>query len=119
MSDAFYPERDYRPLVEFGAIRRGGSKSIILKDEHIDTLADCLPKMLVSICNEGGTGASAVECVSGALRLSPPKNYGSARLFFGTQYISLTILDLQYLARKFRIVQQLRDYTLALPDVVL
>jgi len=60
------PARDYQPLEEFGAIRRDVSKSIILKDEHIDTLADCLPKMLVSICN-GGTGAG---CVSGAFRLS-------------------------------------------------
>jgi len=112
----FYLERDYQSLVEFGAIRRAGSKSIVLKDEHIETLADCLPKKLVSIC---GTGAAAVGCVSGAFRLSPPKNYGSARLYFSTQYISLTILDLQYIARIFHTVQQqLRDYTLALPDVL-
>ena len=77
VSVGFYPARDYQPLVEFGAIRSGGSKFIILKDEHIDTLADCLSKMLISICN-GGTGAG---CVSGAFRLSPPKNFGSARLF--------------------------------------
>jgi len=44
VSVGFYPARDYQPLLEFGAIRRGGSKSIVLKDEHIDTLADCLPK---------------------------------------------------------------------------
>jgi len=110
----FYPARDYQSLVEFGAIRRGGSKSIILKDEHIDTLADCLPKMLVSNC-----GSGAAECLSGAFRLSLPKNYGPARLYFGTQYISLTILDLQYFARMFHIVQQqLREYTPVLPDVL-
>ena len=33
VSDGFYPARDYQPLVEFGAIRRCGSKSIILTDE--------------------------------------------------------------------------------------
>ena len=116
VSVGFYPARDYQPMVEFGAIRRGESKSIILKDKHIDTLADCLPKMLVSICNGGGTGAG---CVTGAFLLSPAKNFGSARLYFGTQYISLTILDLQYLARMFHIVQQqLHDYTTALPDVL-
>jgi len=49
VSVGFYPAQNYQPLAEFGAIRRGGSKSIILKDEHIDTLADSLPKMLVSI----------------------------------------------------------------------
>jgi len=42
-----YPTRDYQPLVEFGAILRGGSKSIVLKDENIDTLADYVPKTLV------------------------------------------------------------------------
>jgi len=45
---------------------------------------------------------------------------GSARLYFGTQYIRLTILDLQCLARIFLIVQQkLRDYTIVLPGVLL
>ena len=72
--------------------------------------------MLVSVCNGRGTGAG---CVSGAFRLTTPKIFGSTRLYFGTQYISLTILDLQYLARMFHIVQQqLRDYTIALPDVL-
>ena len=57
--------------------------------------------------------------VSGAFRLSPLKNFGSPRLYLGTHYISLTILDAQYLARIFNIVQQqLRNYTLALPDVM-
>ena len=116
VSVGFYPASHYQPLVEFGAIRRGGSKSFILKDEHIDTLAVCLPKMLVSVCNGEGRGAG---CVSGAFRLSPPKKFGSARLYFDTQYISLTILDLQYLARMFYIVQQqLHHYTTALPDVL-
>jgi len=81
----------------------------------MDILADCLPKMLVSICN-GGTGSG---CVSYAFRLSPPKNFGSTSLYFGTQYIILTIMDLQYLARMFHILQQqLRHYTLAFPDVL-
>jgi len=115
VSVGFYRARDYKPLVEFGAIWRGGSKSNILKDEHIDTLPNSLPKMLVSICNER-TGAG---CMSGAFLLSLPKNLGSARMNFSTQYISITILDVQYLARMFHIVQQqMRDYTLALPDVM-
>jgi len=116
VSVGFYPARDYQPLVEFGGKRRSVSKSIILKDKNIDTLAESLPMMLVSICNGGGTGA---ECVSGAFHLSPPKNFGSARLYFVTQCIYLTLLDLQYLYRLFhRVQQQLRDYALALPDVL-
>jgi len=115
MSVGFYPTLDNQPLVEFIAIRSGGSNCIVPKDEYTDTLADCLPKVLVSVCNER-TGAG---CVSGAFRLSPPKKYGSARLYFGTQYVSLTILHLQYLAGMFHIVQQqLRHYTTALPNVL-
>jgi len=73
VSVVFYPARDYQHRVKFGAIQRGELKYIILIDEHLDTLADCLPKLLFSICN-GGTGAG---CVSGDFRLSPPKNFRS------------------------------------------
>lgn len=52
----FYPARNYQPLVEFCVIRRGGSISILLTDEYIDTLTDCLPTMLVSICNGDRAG---------------------------------------------------------------
>jgi len=89
VSVGFYPARNYHPVVEFIAIRRDGSKSIVLKDEHIDTLADTLPKTFVFVCNGEGRGAGYV---SDAFRLSPLKNVGSARLYFGTQYISITIL---------------------------
>jgi len=75
VSVGFYPARDYQPLVEFGAIRRGGSKFILLRDEHIDTLADCLTKVLVSISNaKTGVAAAAVGCERGVFRLPPPKN---------------------------------------------
>jgi len=90
VSVGFYPTRVYHPLVKFGAMWRGGSKSILLKDEHIDALADCLPQMLLSICS-GGKG---VGYVSGTFRPSPPINFGSGRMYFSTQYISLTTLDL-------------------------
>jgi len=54
------------------------------------------------------------------LPLITAENFGSARLYFGTQYISLSILDLQFLARMFHIEQQqLRNYTIALLDVFL
>jgi len=40
-------------------------------------------------------------------------------MYFGTQYISLTVLDMQYFARIIHVVeQQLRNYTLAFPDVL-
>ena len=54
VSVGFYPARDYQPLVEFCVIRWGGSKSIILTDELVYTLAECLPKMLDSMCKGRG-----------------------------------------------------------------
>ena len=39
--------------------------------------------------------------------------------YVGNEYICLTLLDLHYLARMFNIVhQQMRDYVLALPDLL-
>ena len=116
MSVGFYPARDYHPLVEFGAIRRGGSKSLILADEQVAALAVCLPAIRDSMC----VGVDrVVKCESGNFRLHTPKRHGSARLFVGTEYISLTQPDMDYLLRVFPILQQqLRDYIIALPDVL-
>ena len=66
VSDGFYPARESQPVVEFGAIGRGGSKSFILTDKQAYTLAECLPKLHESLCKEGRTkslGAKAVVCV--------------------------------------------------------
>ena len=42
VSVSFYAAREYLPLVEFGVIRRCGSKAIIVTDEQVYTLAhDC------------------------------------------------------------------------------
>jgi len=61
-----------------------------------------------------------IKCESGSFRLSNPRNRcGLTRLYLATEYICLTPLDLHYLARVFNIVhQQLRDYVLALPDLL-
>jgi len=116
VSVAFYPARDQQPLVEFGAIRRGGSKSLILTDEKVATLADCLPAIRDSMCVGGDR---VIKCESGSFRLHTPRRNGSARLFVGTEYISLSQPDMDYLVRVFHIIQQqLRDYIIALPDVL-
>ena len=104
MSVGFYPARDYQPLVEFGAIWRGGSKSLILTDEQVTALADCLPAICDSMC-VGGDRVN-IKCESGNFRLHTPKRHGSARLFVGTEYISLTQPDMDYLVRVFHILQQ-------------
>jgi len=117
MSVGFYPARDYQPPVEFGAFRKGGSKSLILTDEEVAALADCLPAISDSICVGGDR--VIIKCESGNFRLHTPKRHGSARLFVGTEYISLTQPDMVYLVRVFHILQQqLRDFIIALPDVL-
>jgi len=93
MSVGVYHAREYQPQGDLRTTRKGGSKSIIFKDEHIDTLADCLPKLFVSICNTG-TGAG---CVIGAFRLSPLKSSGrqdciSARNKLAYRYYTNNIL---------------------------
>jgi len=50
VSVGFYPARGYQTLVEFGAILKGGSKSLILSDEQVATLAECLPAIRDSMC---------------------------------------------------------------------
>jgi len=53
MSVGYYPARDYQPLVEFGAIRSGGSNSLILADEQVAAMADCLPAIRDTMCVMG------------------------------------------------------------------
>ena len=81
--------------MEFGAIRRGGSKCLILADEQVTVLADCLPSIRDFICVGGDR--VVIKCESGNFRLHTPKRHGSARLFVGTEYISQTQLDMDYL----------------------
>jgi len=53
VSVGFYPARDYLPLVEFGVIRSCGSKAIILTDEQVYMLAQCLPAVADAMYKEG------------------------------------------------------------------
>ena len=55
-----------------------------------------------------------MKCESGNFRLHTPKRYDSSRMFVGTEYISMTQPDMDYLVRVFH----MRDYIIALPDVL-
>jgi len=117
VSVGYYTARDYQPLLEFGDIRRGGSKSLLLSDEKVTALADCLPAIRDSLCVGGDR--VVIKCESCNIRLHTPRKHGTARLFVGTEYISLTQLDMDYLVRVLHILrQQMRDYISALPDVL-
>ena len=114
MYAGIYPASYYQRLVEFGATRRGGSKSIILSDEQVDTLVECLPVKRDSMC--GGDRVTRCQSV-GNFWLQTTQKRGSARLCLGAEYVSLTQPDMDYLARVFRAVKQLlRYYIIALPD---
>ena len=116
VSVGFYPARYYHPRVEFGTIRRGRSKSLILTDEQVATLVDCLPAIRDSMCVGGDR---IIKCESGYFRLHTTRRHVSARLFVGTEYIILTQPDMDSLVRVFHnIQQQLSDYINALPDVL-
>jgi hypothetical protein len=49
VSVGFYPARDYRPLVEFGHVRRERPTILIVNDRHVKTLAEVLPRICESM----------------------------------------------------------------------
>jgi len=60
-----------------------------------------------------------IKCEGGNFRLHNPRRHGSARLFVGTEYISLTEPDMDYLLQDFPILQQqLGVDIIALTDVL-
>jgi len=117
VSAGFYPARDYLPLVEFGVLRRGGGpKTLILNDEQVDALAETLPTLREDMCIGEARGRS---CESGASRMDVTRSWRTARLYVDSEFISLTLKDIEYLSRMFIIVQQqLCDYIVALQDVL-
>jgi len=61
--------------VEFGVIRSCGSKAIILTDEQVYTLAQCLPVFADAMFKEGKVvGTTVIKCESGNFRLDVPKS---------------------------------------------
>jgi len=104
--------------VEFGVVQRGGGpKTIILSDEHIDAMAVGLSKLRDAICSGEPGGGS--EFKNGAVRLNMTRSRRMARLYLNSRYISLTLPDFDYLSRMFNVVQQqLRDYIVAMQDVL-
>jgi len=119
VSVGFYHARDYLPLLEFGAVRRGGGpKTLILSDEEMDALAG-LPMLRDAMCS-GETSVGSRGYESGAFRLDVTRIRRTARVYVNSQYISLNLQDIDYLSRMFSVVQQqLRDFIVALQDVAI
>ena len=103
VSLVFYPARDYLPLVEFGVVRRdGGPKTLILCYEKVDVLAEFLPKLRDMCIGEKTVGVR--RCESGAFRLYLTRSRRTARLYADSQFISLTLQDIEYLSRMLSFV---------------
>jgi len=77
-------------------------------------MAECLPRMCESKCNNEQAG-----CKNCNFRQNTTVSYRVARLYLDTQYISLTLAYLQYFSRIFHVIhKQLREYIQSLPEVL-
>jgi len=81
----------------------------------VDALAENMPTLRDDMCS-GEAGGH--RCESGSARLDLKNSRRTARLYVDSQFISLTLQDVEYLTRMFSIVlQQLRDYIVPHQDV--
>lgn len=105
--------------MEIVDVPRGGvSKAITFNDEHVYGLAESMHKLRDTLCVREPVGCSVYKV--GAFRLKVTRSCRMARVYFDTQNFTLTIIDIDYLARIFNLVQQqLRLYIVTMPDVVL
>lgn len=111
ISVGFYPAHNYQPMVEVGGSK---IKPIVLTAQHVSTLADCLPRICESMCDNEQFGRS-----DGAFRLNTTGSYRIARMYMEKHYITLKFQELRYLLNMFHLVQtQLNSYISALPDVL-
>ena len=100
--------------MEFGSVKKNGSTILILDDRQVDKMAEYLPRLCESMCDNEQYG-----CKEGDFRLNTTRSYRIARLYLGKQYIRLRLGDLQYLSRMFHVLRnQLKVYTLSLSDVL-
>ena len=114
VSVRFYPIRDYQTYVEFGFVMKNGSTIRILVVRQVTKMAECLPTICESMCDNKQYG-----CKEGDFRMNTTGSYRTARIYLDRQYISLKLVDLQCLSRMFYVVQnQLNAYTVSLPDVL-
>ena len=119
VSVSFYLARNHLHLVEFGVLRRGGGpKTLILGNEQVDAMVERLPMLRDAMCS-GNVSVGGRGCEIVSFRLDLTCSRRTARLYVDSQYISLTRQEIDYLSRLFSVVQQqLRDYIVALQDVL-
>ena len=80
VSVGFYPTQNYQSHVEFGGPR---IKPVIFEDEHVETLAEFLPKICAAMCDDEQFAYS-----DSILRLTTTGSYKKARLYKDKHYIT-------------------------------
>jgi hypothetical protein len=114
VSVGFYPTRDYRPQVEFGAAKRNKTTVLILVDQYVATLAAILPRVCESMCAK-----EPYVYKDGDFRLTATRAGNSARMYLHDEYISLKLAELRHLSFMLHVVQkQLGAYSNATADVL-
>jgi len=108
VSIEFYPARKNQPLVEFGGSK---IKPVLLTQQYVATMADCLPRICKAMCDNEQYGRSDAP-----FRLNTTGCYRIARFYMDKNYVPLKFQELRYLQNMFHIVQnQLNSYIAVCP----
>ena len=101
VSVAFYPIKNYTPLVEFGGARL---KPITLMKQHVDTLFAHLDKLYGELCNGG-----QYLVKDGDFKITTTGANRVARLTIGNQTVNLKLNEVRYLLGMFHIIRDQLD----------
>ena len=80
ISIGFNPARNYRPLVAFGGSK---IKPVLLTEQYVATMADCLPRICNSMCGNEQYGRS-----DGPFRLNTTGCNRIARLYIDKHFVA-------------------------------
>jgi hypothetical protein len=91
-----------------------GIKPITLTEQHVATMAQHLPRLCESMCDD-----EQYQWKDGMFRLTTIGSYKAARLYLDKKYINYKLHELRYLLNMFHVIQnKLTTCTFAMPDVM-
>jgi hypothetical protein len=111
VSIGYYPTKDYHPFVKIGDAKKA---PLILKEQHVRTMAEHLPHLCEAMCNDGH-----YSCKDGDFRMNTTGSYRVGRVYLGKQFQECKLHELIYLSYIFFMVRnQLASYLAVLNDVI-
>jgi hypothetical protein len=111
ISVAFYPNKNYQPMVEIGAPDK---TPLLLTERYVRLMAEHLPAQCDALCNN-----EYYIALDEDFKMNTAGGYRFARVSVGKQYIFFKLHELKYLSHIFYMVHnQLIRYTKALPDLM-